>query len=87
MEYKVGKTYELDNRYVVMMGDYVAVCWNENKNEMYIDFVNLRYDPRYENQWYEDEDSTVPGGISSNVALHISEELIKAHKYIEGDKS
>ena len=86
-KYEIGKVYELDNRYVVMMGDYVAVCWNDNSSNKYIDFVNLRYDDRYEPEWYEDEGNTVEGGISSIEALHIADELVKAHRYIEKDIS
>jgi hypothetical protein len=64
---------------------YKAEVWERQKVEPYIDFIALReYD---KGDFVKDEDCPVDGGLSVNSALRISEELIRAAKYIKEMKN
>ena len=59
-----------------MVGEHVAICSNEEFGEKYIDFVDVRRDN--DDEWYEDDDSPVVGGIDVEFAEQIRDELSAA---------
>jgi hypothetical protein len=48
----------------------------------YIDFLWIRHDD-LNDEWYEDEDSPVDGGLSTQQAETIAQELLRAVEYIK----
>lgn len=60
---------------------YKAEIWTRKDIDPYIDFVCIR--ERDNKEFYEDEDSSVAGGISVEHAESIKDELTKAIEYIK----
>jgi hypothetical protein len=60
---------------------YKAEVRERTKTEPYIDFVSVREYAK--DDFVEDEDSTVAGGISVKYAESLAQELIKAVAYIK----
>lgn len=60
---------------------YKAEVWERSGNDPYIDFVCVR--ERAEGEFYEDDDSSVAGGMSLKSAERIRDELTKAIEYLK----
>lgn len=90
---------ENEERYVLMMGETVAITWNarevsksvypyrswEKEGKPYIDFVNLRQDGK-DGSYYEDEDSPVVGGIDTDYARKLISELTAACEWLKNNQ-
>ena len=77
------KIYFVEGKEVHMVGDYVGVCWNldaENNREgdPYINFVWIREN---DGKVWEDEDSSIAGGIDFELAMKLVDELQSALDY------
>lgn len=81
---KWSKPRKIDDRWIQMIGETVAICSNDKDSEKYIDFIRLTTYSNTGSKLYIDEDSPVDGGISHEYAVSVAEELFLAAAILKG---
>lgn len=89
-------------RYVMFIGDVVAICWNAKEVKTKVTTGGAEHhsvswekegEPyidflrlHYDGEYYEDKDSPVVGGFDTDYARKIATELLQACEWLENNQ-